>query len=187
MGREGFTVHGFRSSFRDWCSERAHAEREVAEAALSHATGNEVKRAYARSYLFDRRRALMDEWGHFCLSAIYRMETRSRRTKPNKTPWCMRSQLKWTSTSRCSGERSLRTGSVRPPDPCDRLTRRTSVAPADVAACPHWVRFLEEATGGDKEMIAFLRQWAGYCLTGDTREQALLFLTDRAGTARACS
>lgn len=66
MGRKGFTVHGFRSSFRDWASERAHVEREVAEAALSHATGNEVERAYARSDLFERRKKLMDAWGWYC-------------------------------------------------------------------------------------------------------------------------
>ncbi len=63
MGSEGFTVHGFRSTFRDWCSESAHADREVAEAALSHATGNEVERAYARSDLFKRRQTLMEAWG----------------------------------------------------------------------------------------------------------------------------
>ena len=65
MGREGFTVHGFRSTFRDWCSESVRADREVAEAALSHATGNEVERAYARSDLFDRRRNLMELWGQY--------------------------------------------------------------------------------------------------------------------------
>jgi len=65
MKREGFTTHGFRSAFRDWCSESAHADREIAEAALSHATGNAVERAYARSDLFDRRRKLMEHWGHF--------------------------------------------------------------------------------------------------------------------------
>lgn len=65
MGREGFTVHGFRSSFRDWCSESAHADREVAEAALAHSIGNRVEQAYARSDLFDRRRGLMDAWGGF--------------------------------------------------------------------------------------------------------------------------
>ena len=65
MKREGFTVHGFRSTFRDWASESAHADREVAEAALSHATGTEVERAYARSDLFERRRELMDAWGRF--------------------------------------------------------------------------------------------------------------------------
>lgn len=65
MKRYGITTHGFRSSFRDWASESAHAEREVAEAALSHAVGNEVERAYARSDLFERRRKLMDAWGRF--------------------------------------------------------------------------------------------------------------------------
>ena len=66
MARDGFTTHGFRSMFRVWCSERAHADREVAEAALSHVTGNKVERAYARSDLFERRRALMDAWARFC-------------------------------------------------------------------------------------------------------------------------
>jgi integrase len=65
MNRDGFTTHGFRSTFRDWCSESAKAEREVAEAALSHATGNEVERAYARSDLFDRRVVLMDAWARY--------------------------------------------------------------------------------------------------------------------------
>jgi len=69
MDRSGFTVHGFRSTFRDWCSESARTERELAEAALSHATGNEVERAYARSDLFERRRDLMDQWARFCTSA----------------------------------------------------------------------------------------------------------------------
>lgn len=67
MGADGFTVHGFRSTFRDWCSESAHADREVAEAALSHATGNEVERAYARSDLFERRRTLMEAWARFAV------------------------------------------------------------------------------------------------------------------------
>lgn len=66
MGRDdGLTTHGFRSTFRDWCGESAHVDREVAEAALAHTVGNKVERAYARSDLFDRRRALMDAWGRF--------------------------------------------------------------------------------------------------------------------------
>lgn len=65
MKREGITTHGFRSTFRDWCSESAHADREVAEAALSHNTGNKVERANARSDLFDRRRSLMEAWARY--------------------------------------------------------------------------------------------------------------------------
>jgi integrase len=67
MGRDGFTTHGFRSTFRDWASESARADREVAEAALSHATGTAVERAYARSDLFERRRELMDAWGRHAM------------------------------------------------------------------------------------------------------------------------
>ncbi|HBZ45321.1 MAG TPA: integrase [Maritimibacter sp.] len=66
MGVHGPTVHGFRSAFRDWASDWAHANREVAEAALSHAVGNEVERAYARSDLFKRRAELMKTWGEYC-------------------------------------------------------------------------------------------------------------------------
>jgi integrase len=64
MGREGMTVHGFRSSFRDWCAESARADRELAEAALAHKVGG-VEGAYFRSDLFDRRRDLMDAWGSY--------------------------------------------------------------------------------------------------------------------------
>nr|WP_156901432.1 site-specific integrase [Nisaea denitrificans] len=67
MKRTDFTIHGLRSTFRDWCSEYAHAERGVAEAALAHAFGDKVERAYARSDMFDRRRELMKRWGQFCL------------------------------------------------------------------------------------------------------------------------
>ena len=57
--------HGFRSSFRDWCSERTNAPREVAEAALAHVVANQVEAAYARSDLFDKRRALMQRWADY--------------------------------------------------------------------------------------------------------------------------
>ena len=66
MGRDGFTVHGFRSSFRDWASEAANAPRELAEAALAHQVGSDVERAYARSDLLERRRGLGSEWSKFC-------------------------------------------------------------------------------------------------------------------------
>ena len=67
MGVEGITVHGFRTSFRVWCSEVAHADWDVAELALSHAAGSQVARAYARSDLLDRRRDLMEMWAGFVL------------------------------------------------------------------------------------------------------------------------
>jgi len=65
MGVEGVTVHGFRSTFRDWASEVANAPREVAEMSLAHQVGTDVERAYARSDLLDKRRALMERWSNF--------------------------------------------------------------------------------------------------------------------------
>ena len=56
--------HGFRSTFRDWCSETGKP-RELAESALAHAVGNATETAYARSDLFDRRRGLMQEWDSY--------------------------------------------------------------------------------------------------------------------------
>lgn len=67
MGRDGFTVHGFRSSFRDWASEAANAPRELAEAALAHQVGSDVERAYARSDLLERRRELTTAWCSFVI------------------------------------------------------------------------------------------------------------------------
>jgi integrase len=65
MKMEGVTVHGFRSTFRDWASEVASAAREVAEMSLAHKVGSDVERAYARSDLLERRRVLMERWSQF--------------------------------------------------------------------------------------------------------------------------
>ena len=59
------TVHGFRSSFRDWASEQTNVPHAVAEAALAHQVGSAVERSYARSDLFEKRRDLMDRWAEF--------------------------------------------------------------------------------------------------------------------------
>ena len=66
MGRDDITAHGFRSTFRDWAAERTGVAREVAEAALAHTVANKVEAAYRRSDLFEKRRALMQQWGSFC-------------------------------------------------------------------------------------------------------------------------
>jgi integrase len=65
MDAEGVTVHGFRSTFRDWAAEVASVPREIAEMSLSHRIGSNVERAYARSDLLDKRRALMELWSMF--------------------------------------------------------------------------------------------------------------------------
>jgi integrase len=66
----GITVHGMRSSFRDWCSERTSFSYEVCERALAHITGNKSSRAYARSDLLDERRKLMSMWADFCYGPV---------------------------------------------------------------------------------------------------------------------
>jgi integrase len=64
--RPGVTVHGFRSAFRDWASERTSFPEVVAEQCLAHAVGSKVERAYHRSDLFEKRRRLMEMWSDFC-------------------------------------------------------------------------------------------------------------------------
>lgn len=59
------TVHGFRSSFRDWCAEETDHPREVAEAALAHAVGDATERAYRRGDALEKRRRLMDDWAKY--------------------------------------------------------------------------------------------------------------------------
>lgn len=61
----GVTVHGFRSSFRDWAGERTEFAREVAEAALAHKVGDATERAYRRGDALEKRRALMERWAGF--------------------------------------------------------------------------------------------------------------------------
>jgi integrase len=65
MGRVDLTVHGFRSTFADWCSERTHFPSELREMALAHAIGNRVEAAYRRGDLFRKRCQLMDAWARY--------------------------------------------------------------------------------------------------------------------------
>ena len=66
MKETEITVHGFRSSFRDWCGDATRFPREVAEAALAHKVGDEVERAYRRSDALEKRRKLMQAWADYC-------------------------------------------------------------------------------------------------------------------------
>jgi integrase len=66
MGRDDLTVHGFRSTFRDWAAERTNFPREVCEAALAHAVESKVEAAYRRGDLFEKRRQLMAAWARYC-------------------------------------------------------------------------------------------------------------------------
>jgi integrase len=63
MERSDLTVHGFRSTFRDWASERTDFPNEVIEMALAHTIDSKTEAAYRRGDLFEKRRHLMDAWG----------------------------------------------------------------------------------------------------------------------------
>jgi integrase len=64
--RPGVTVHGFRSSFREWADHLTSYPRDVCEAALAHSVGNAVERAYLRNELLERRARLMADWASYC-------------------------------------------------------------------------------------------------------------------------
>jgi integrase len=66
MGHEKITVHGFRSTFRDWIGETTQHEFQVAEAALAHGLADKVVAAYARGDLYEKRYALMRDWAFYC-------------------------------------------------------------------------------------------------------------------------
>lgn len=66
MGREGITVHGFRSTFRDWAGETTAFPREVVEMALAHAIESKAERAYRRARALEKRRELMKAWALYC-------------------------------------------------------------------------------------------------------------------------
>ncbi len=66
MKRDTITVHGFRSSFRDWCAEQTNYPREIAEAALAHVIGDKTEAAYQRGDLLEKRRLLMQTWADYC-------------------------------------------------------------------------------------------------------------------------
>lgn len=83
-----------------------------------------------------------------------------------------------------SGTVDLRTGRLHTPDPANQIAMLTTVSPDDGDPV-RWLQFLDQALGGDAEMIAFLRQWCGYCLTGKTSEHALLFAYGPGGNGKS--
>jgi len=68
----------------------------------------------------------------------------------------------------------LKTGRMRPHERADRMTKITTATPS--GDCPTWRQFIDEVTGGDKELESYLQRMVGYALTGSTQEHALFFL-----------
>jgi putative DNA primase/helicase len=88
------------------------------------------------------------------------------------------------------GTVELRTGILRPGLPGDHISRVTAVAPVALDQfepnrdCPRWLAFLNDALEGDAAAIRFLQQWSGYSLTGETKEQKLVFVYGRGGSGK---
>lgn len=89
------------------------------------------------------------------------------------------------------GTVDLRTGELREAQQADMITKVTAAAPVPLDQfnpardCPRWMAFLNQATGSDADAIRFLQQWFGYSLTGDTREEALLFVHGIGGSGKS--
>jgi P4 family phage/plasmid primase-like protien len=79
----------------------------------------------------------------------------------------------------------LKSGKLLPADPDALCTKSTAVPPDFNADCPRWHRFLDEATGGNADVKAYLQRLAGYALTGSTREQHLTFIHGPGGSGKS--
>ena len=81
MRGRGFTVHGMRSSFKDWAAETTAHENTVTEMALAHAVGQKVEAAYRRGDLFAKRQILMDDWSRFLSGEIAKVVSIRRQSR----------------------------------------------------------------------------------------------------------
>jgi integrase len=70
LGHKKLTVHGFRSSFRDWAAETTNHKREVIEQALAHQLADQAEAAYQRGDYLEKRKILMQDWADYCFSVV---------------------------------------------------------------------------------------------------------------------
>jgi putative DNA primase/helicase len=84
-----------------------------------------------------------------------------------------------------SGTVDLRTGKLKAAARQDFITKQTAVGPSEKAKCPRWTQFLNQVSGGDVDLIRMLHLWTGYLLTGDTKEETLVFLFGNGGNGKS--
>jgi integrase len=85
MKRDDITVHGFRSSFRDWAGNVSSSPREIIETGLAHVIGDKAEQAYRRSDALEKRRELMDAWAAYCEPAPRREHRPAESAAPTYT------------------------------------------------------------------------------------------------------
>jgi len=93
----------------------------------------------------------------------------------NQHPWLLATP---------DGTVDLRTGVLAEAERHNLLSHATAIGPSATTACPVWLAFLNQATANDPEVIAFIQRWLGYCLSGITREHALLFVYGPGGNGK---
>lgn len=132
----------------------------------------------------DKRQRQADKIASFrTISSVERLSRAYREVSTHPDEW---DQDRWLLNTP-GGVVDLRQGVVRPHSREDRFTKITAVAPSGVApasSCPTWLAFLERATGGNQELIGFLRRMCGYALTGEVREHALFFVYGTGGNGK---
>ena len=152
-------------SWYEWTGTHWRADRK--HAAFTYArrlTGDLAQRAEAKVQAITGKAA-------FC-GGVEKFAQRDERLAVTAEDWDRHPFLLATP----DGTVDLHTGQLRPALQADMMTRVAAVAPAEPGTeAPLWRAFLLQATKGDYQLIGFLKRWAGYCLTGDTREHALLF------------
>ena len=87
------TVHGFRSTFKDWASEQTAYCNEVSEMALAHKISDAVEAAYRRGDLFEKRRRLMADWEDFCMSSGISRDNVVAIIEPNRWSGTMKAHM----------------------------------------------------------------------------------------------
>jgi putative DNA primase/helicase len=139
--------------------------RQLARAATEGAKGSKLERARKAAFAGGAERFARCDPAHAVTAKVW-----------DRDDWLMGTP---------GGTVDLRLAKIIHPDPADGITRMTAIAPNLMAGCPQWLAFLDDATGGDEDLIRFLQGWCGYCLTGSTREHALLFLYGQGGNGKS--
>jgi putative DNA primase/helicase len=118
---------------------------------------------------------------HKTVAAVVGLARTDRRQAAVTSQWDVNSWLLGTP----KGTIDLRTGKLSAAKADDYITKITSVAPTEKVDCPLWLKFLNRVMAGDQEMIDYLQRVCGYCLTGDTTEDALFFHYGKGGNGKS--
>ncbi|GHE00896.1 hypothetical protein GCM10008024_14360 [Allgaiera indica] len=151
-----------------WAKDELGAVREAVRQVCRAAVVGHDKPSEARRIASDKT-----------IAAVLRIAATDPQTATSSDAWDQAPMLLNTP----DGIVDLATGEVLPHDPARMLTQITIASPG--SSCPRWERFIDEITGGDHELAAYLARLSGYCLTGAMREQVFFFLHGAGGNGKS--